>query len=71
MGRNIVLVNTCTALIIREINISNVPTYKEFNVIIFDDVCLWSRDSTVTQIQDDRHFNRKLLEDFVIIPLQH
>ena len=32
MGKNIVLVYTCTALDIREIH---VPTHEEFNVIIF------------------------------------
>ena len=48
MGKNIVLVYTCTALIIREIH---VPTHEEFNVIIF---C-----GQVTQIKDGRHFNRK------------
>ena len=45
MGKNIVLVYTCTALIICEINTCNVPPYKEFNVIIFKYVCLWSRDT--------------------------
>ena len=34
MGKNIVLVYSCTALIICEINTCNVPTYEEFNVII-------------------------------------
>ena len=47
MGKNIVLVYTCTALIIREIH---VPMHEEFNVIIF---CVH-----VTQIQDGRHLNR-------------
>ena len=51
MGKNIVLVYTCTALIIREINTCNVPTYEEFNVIIFY--------GHVTQNQDGRHFTRK------------
>ena len=45
MGKNTVLVYTCTALIIREINACNVPTYDEFIVVIFNDVCLWSRDT--------------------------
>ena len=45
MGKNIVLVYTCTVLIISEIYTCNVPTYEEFNVIIFNYVCLWSRDT--------------------------
>ena len=47
MGKNIVMVYTCTALIIREINTCNVPTYEEFNVIIFY--------GHVKQNQDFRH----------------
>ena len=46
-GKNIVLVCTCTALITREINTCNVPPYEEFNVIIFNDVCILSRDTNV------------------------
>jgi len=50
MVKNIVLVYTCMALIIREINTCNVPTYEEFNVIIFNDFNVYGHMTQIASI---------------------